>query len=114
MTKAKPKIKVRGFNFFYGRHQILNNIDLDIPADTITAISGPSGQGKSSLLTALNRLWEDIDGAKATGRIWIDFGKGLEEVTKGEYSVHHLCRKVGMVFQMPNPLPMSILKNMQF
>ena len=100
--------------FFYGAHQVLNNIDLDIPTDTITAVSGPSGQGKSSLLTALNRLWENIDGAKATGRIWMNFGTGLEEITKREYGVHHLRRKVGMVFQMPNPLPMSIFKNMQF
>ncbi|MFK5953044.1 MAG: phosphate ABC transporter ATP-binding protein [Desulfobacterium sp.] len=114
MMKMKMKIKVHGLSFFYGAHQILNNIDLDIPAGTITAVSGPSGQGKSSLLTAFNRLWENIDGAKATGRIWIDFGKGLKEVTKMEYGVHHLRRKVGMVFQMPNPLPMSILKNMQF
>ncbi|SMD05285.1 phosphate ABC transporter ATP-binding protein, PhoT family [Desulfocicer vacuolatum DSM 3385] len=110
----KTKIKVQDLNFFYGPHHILNKINLDIPAGTITAVSGPSGQGKSSLLTALNRLWENIDGARATGRIWIDFGKGLEEISKKEYNVHHLRQKVGMVFQMPNPLPMSILKNMQF
>ncbi len=114
MTELKTKIKVRGLNFFYGAQKVLDHIDLDIPSGSITAVSGPSGQGKSSLLTAFNRLWENIDGARATGHIWIDFGKGLVEVTKPEYGVHHLRRKVGMVFQMPNPLPMSIFKNMQF
>ncbi|GAB6144381.1 phosphate ABC transporter ATP-binding protein [Desulfocicer niacini] len=114
MTELTTKIKVRGLNFFYGAQKVLDHIDLDIPAGSITAVNGPSGQGKSSLLTAFNRLWENIDGARATGRIWIDFGKGLVEVTQPEYGVHHLRRKVGMVFQMPNPLPMSIFRNMQF
>lgn len=114
MSTPDIKIKVRDLDFFYGSRKILKSIDLDIPEGTITAVSGPSGQGKSSLLTVFNRLWEDIDGARAKGKVWIDFGSGLEEISSENLGLHELRRKIGMVFQTPNPLPMSIEKNMQF
>ncbi|HCY84614.1 MAG TPA: phosphate ABC transporter ATP-binding protein [Desulfobacteraceae bacterium] len=109
-----PKIKIRGLNFWYAKRQILEDIRLDIRYRSITSITGPSGQGKSSFLTVFNRLWENIDGARATGRVCMDFGNGFEDINHPDCRLPLLRRRVGMVFQMPNPLPMSIRKNMAF
>lgn len=107
-------IRVRDLWFQYHDHVILEDIHLDIQKNAITSISGPSGQGKSSFLMVLNRLWENIPGARASGRVEIDFGNGFENIYHGRLPVHELRRRVGMVFQIPNPLPMSILKNVAF
>lgn len=109
-----PKIKIRDLNFWYGKRQILEDIRLDIQDRSITSITGPSGQGKSSFLTVFNRLWENIDGARATGKICINFGNGFKDINLPNCRLPLLRRRVGMVFQMPNPLPMSIRKNMAF
>lgn len=109
-----PKIKIRDLNFWYAKRQILEEIRLDIQDRSVTSITGPSGQGKSSFLTVFNRLWENIDGALATGKICIDFGNGFEDINRPDCRLPLLRRRVGMVFQMPNPLPMSIRKNMAF
>ena len=108
------KIKVRDLSFSYGTHEVLKGVDLDIPSKCITSISGPSGQGKSSFLTVLNRLWENIDTARASGRVFMDFGQGFEDITAKKVDLPELRQKVGMVFQLPNPLPMSIFKNVAF
>jgi len=100
--------------FYYHDRVILEDIHAEIEKNAITAISGPSGQGKSTFLMILNRLWENIDGAKVKGKVEIDFGKGFEDVYHESYPVHQLRRLVGMVFQTPNPLPMSIYKNIAF
>lgn len=93
---------------------MLEDINIDINQNGITSITGPSGQGKSSFLTVLNRLWENIDGAKATGRVEINFGNGFDNIYRINQSLPRLRQKVGMVFQTPNPLPMSIYKNIAF
>ena len=108
------KIKIRELSFSYNGNTVLENINLDIPRNSITSVTGPSGQGKSSFLTVLNRLWESIDGAKTDGKVEIDFGDGFEDIYDKNYSLPALRQKVGMVFQTPNPLPMSIYKNIEF
>ena len=108
------KIKIRDLYFYYKTRTILENINIDIHANTITSITGPSGQGKSSFLTILNRLCHNMDGAKVDGHIAIDFGNGFEDIFQKNYDLSELRKKVGMVFQTPNPLPMSIFKNVAF
>lgn len=108
------KIKVRDLYFNYGSNVILENVNIDIPQNSITSITGPSGQGKSSFLTVLNRLWENINGAGAKGRVAVNFGSGFEDIYSKNYSLPRLRQRTGMVFQTPNPLPMSIYKNIAF
>ncbi len=108
------KIKVRRLSFAYGDHVVLDNLDLDIPEAAVTAVVGPSGRGKSTLLTVFNRLWEDIPGARRQGRIHIRLGGTLCDIDHPSVSLSDLRRRVGMVFQAPNPLPMSIYKNVAF
>lgn len=100
--------------FYYKDRVILEDIHADIEKNAITSISGPSGQGKSTFLMILNRLWENIDNARVKGTVEIDFGKGFEDINHKSYPVHQLRRRVGTVFQSPNPLPMSIYKNIAF
>jgi phosphate transport system ATP-binding protein len=110
----KIKIQIRDLWFYYKTNPILENIHVDIPKNTITSITGPSGQGKSSFLMTLNRLWQSIDGASVKGQIKINFGNGFEDINHQNYLLPQLRQKVGMVFQTPNPLPMSIYKNIAF
>jgi len=112
--KDKVKVKVRQVAFHYGGHQVLKGVNTDIFAHCITSISGPSGQGKSSFLTVLNRLWESMDGARASGQVTIDFGQGFEDIYDRKMSLPWLRQQVGTVFQVPNPLPMGIFKNICF
>ncbi len=112
--KNQIKIQVQNVSFQYNTRTILDNLQVQIPENAITSVTGPSGQGKSTFLMTLNRLWQSIDGAKVTGRILIDFGNGPEDITHPKYSLPQLRRNVGMVFQVPNPLPMSIYKNIAF
>ena len=108
------KIKIDGLSFFYNEHRVLNNISADFPENTITAIVGPSGKGKTTFLMTLNRLWESIPEARMEGRVGIRFGDRFCEIYDPSYSLSRLRRLVGMVFQVPNPLPMSIYKNVAF
>ncbi len=71
------KIQIRDLGFQYRNTPILENVRMDIREKTITSITGPSGQGKSTFLMTLNRLWQDIEGTRVTGQINIDFGKGF-------------------------------------
>ncbi len=108
------KIRIRNLCFYYHSHEVLKNINIDIRENTITAVTGPSGQGKSSFLMTLNRLWESIAGARLTGRIEIRFNGEFQNIYDPKYPVYVLRRQVGMVFQSPNPLPMSIYDNIAF
>lgn len=107
-------IQIKDLTFRYQDKIILEDVHANFQSYTITSISGPSGQGKSSFLTVLNRLWENIDGAEANGLVRIDFGNGLEDIYQKKQPVSWLRQRVGMVFQVPNPLPMSIFKNIAF
>ncbi|MBW2655275.1 MAG: phosphate ABC transporter ATP-binding protein [Deltaproteobacteria bacterium] len=110
----KIKINVQNLWFYYNDHPVLEDISLEIPQNTITAVTGPSGQGKSTFLMTLNRLWENIEGPRIKGRIEIRFTSNFQNIYDKRYNVSDLRRQVGMVFQVPNPLPMSIYNNIAF
>jgi phosphate transport system ATP-binding protein len=105
---AVTKISVKSLNFFYGSFQALHDINIEIPDKGITALIGPSGCGKSTFLRTLNRINEMIRGARAVGQVTLDG----EDVT--EVDVSNLRRRVGMVFQRPNPFPKSIFDNVAY
>ncbi len=104
------KIKVEKLNFFYGGKIALSEISISIQDRHITALIGPSGCGKSTFLRCLNRMNDTIRGARADGRVLLD-GKNIYE--RGT-DVVELRKRVGMVFQRPNPFPQSIFNNIAF
>ena len=104
------KIDVRNFNFYYGDFQALDNINLAIREKQITALIGPSGCGKSTFLRSLNRMNDEIAGARAEGEVLLD-GKNI--YAEG-VDVVELRQHIGMVFQRPNPFPQSIYDNVAF
>ncbi len=108
------KIKIEHLFFSYQDRFVLRDVNLRIAENTITAIIGPSGIGKSTLLMTLNRLWETIPGAKLRGEIEIKFQGRFQEIHDRNYPLVTLRRSVGMVFQTPNPLPMTIFGNVSF
>lgn len=101
--------EVRGMNLHYGSFHALKNINLDIPKNQITALIGPSGCGKSTFLRSLNRMNDLVEGCRITGDIRMD-----GEDIYGKVDVNHLRKRVGMVFQKPNPFPMSIYDNVAY
>jgi len=103
------KITINKMNLFYGDFQALKNINLTIPEKEITAFIGPSGCGKSTLLKSLNRMNDLVEGCRITGDIRLD-GQDIY----GSMDVNLLRKKVGMVFQKPNPFPMSIYDNIAY
>lgn len=113
MTKT-VKIKTRDLTFSYNGKSILQNTSMDFMENRITAIVGPSGSGKSTFLMTLNRLWETTPGCTLQGRIEIRLEGESHNIYQKQYPVTRLRRQVGMVFQAPNPLPMSIYKNVAF
>lgn len=104
------KISIKQFNLFYGEKQALKNIQFNIRKNKVTALIGPSGCGKSTLLRSINRMNDMIPGVKTSGRILID-GKNIYEP---EVDLVQLRKKVGMVFQQPNPFPVSIYDNVAY
>jgi len=111
----QPKIITENLSFFYRGRAVLENIDLCLPADSIIAVTGPSGIGKSTFLSVFNRLWEESGEGDCRGRVLIRFSADeFVDIYGPNFSVANLRRLVGMVFQAPNPLPMSIFKNIAF
>lgn len=108
----KAKIIVKNLSFRYSDKSILNDLDVTIFEHSITAITGPSGQGKSTFLSCLNRLWESNTNATVKGEINTFLGGQCYNINATDIDLPSLRRKVAMVFQNPNPLPMSIYKNM--
>ncbi len=101
--------KINNMDLYYGDFHALKNINLDIPSGQITAFIGPSGCGKSTLLKSLNRMNDLVEGCKITGEVLLDG----ENIYKG-MDVNLLRKRVGMVFQKPNPFPMSIYDNIAY
>jgi phosphate transport system ATP-binding protein len=106
----KDKIVVDNLNLFYGETQALKNIALTVPEKAVTALIGPSGCGKSTFLRCLNRMNDFIHSCRVTGKVVID-GK---DIYAPDTDPIELRRKVGMVFQRPNPFPMSIYDNVAY
>jgi phosphate transport system ATP-binding protein len=109
-TEDKPKIKIESLNFWYSTKQILYNIDLDILPNKITALIGPSGCGKSTLLRCLNRMNDLIPISKMEGNIVYQ----NKDIYREYVDVVELRKRIGMVFQRPNPFPMSIFDNVAY
>ena len=110
MEKRKmDKMTIHDMNLFYGDFQALKNINLDIPENRITAFIGPSGCGKSTLLKSLNRMNDLVECCRITGDIRLD-GQDIY----GDIDINNLRKRVGMVFQKPNPFPMSIYDNIAY
>ena len=103
------KITVQNLDLFYGNFQALKSISLNIPGNQITALIGPSGCGKSTLLKTLNRMNDLVEDCRITGNVLLD-GQDIY----GGMDVSLLRKRVGMVFQKPNPFPMSIYDNIAF
>lgn len=104
------KIEIHDLNLYYSDFHALKNINMDIEEKEITAFIGPSGCGKSTLLRSINRMNDLIEGCRIEGKIVID-GKDIYDKTM---DVNQLRKKVGMVFQKPNPFPMSIYDNIAY
>lgn len=102
-------ISVEGLSLSYSGKPALENVSLDIYGGCITALIGPSGCGKTSLLSSLNRLTDLIPGCRLEGRIMI----GGEDIHGADVNVQRLRRQVGMIFQRPNPFPLSIRRNIE-
>ncbi len=105
-----PKIRIEGLDVFYGSFQALKSVSMDVPARRITALIGPSGCGKSTLIRCLNRMNDGIRGFRATGRILLD-GRDIREPKS---DLARLRKRVGMVFQRPNPFPLSVRENVAY
>ncbi|MGB8958102.1 MAG: phosphate ABC transporter ATP-binding protein PstB [Candidatus Aminicenantales bacterium] len=103
-------IEVRDLDFFYGKFQALKGISLDIVKNRITALIGPSGCGKTTFLRSLNRMADLIDGVRVTGKVLLD---GQDIYAPG-IDLLDLRKKVGMVFQRPNPFPLSVFDNVVY
>jgi phosphate transport system ATP-binding protein len=106
----EAKIETRKFSFYYGKRQALKDVNLNVREHQITALIGPSGCGKSTFLRALNRMNDIIPGARADGEVLLDgqniYAPGIDVV--------EVRKRVGMVFQQPNPFPKTIFENVAF
>ena len=103
-------LSAHDLNLWYGAHQALHNITIDIPEKSITALIGPSGCGKSTFLKTLNRINDLVGGVKITGEVTYDG----ENIYDPSVDVNELRKRIGMVFQKPNPFPMSIYDNIAY
>jgi len=105
-----PKIETKQLNFYYGKLHAVKNATLDIREHQITALIGPSGCGKSTYLRTLNRMNDIIPGARVEGEVLLD----RQNIYESNVDVVELRKRVGMVFQQPNPFPKSIYENVAF
>lgn len=110
LLNKNDKICFRKFNLWYGEKQALTDINIDIKNNILTAIMGPSGCGKSSLLRSINRINDLIPDCRTSGEVLID----TENIYGEKVDVYDLRRRVGMVFQKPNPFPKSIYENIAY
>ena len=104
------KIKTEKLNLYYGNNHALKDIDMKIRSNTVTAFIGPSGCGKSTFLKTLNRMNDLIDSVRIEGKVYLDG----EDIYAGKIDATELRQRVGMVFQQPNPFPMSIYDNIAY
>lgn len=108
-NQVQDKMTVKGLDLYYGDFHALKNINLNMHAKEVTAFIGPSGCGKSTFLKSLNRMNDMVEGCRITGDVRLD-----GEDIYGTMDVNQLRKRVGMVFQKPNPFPMSVYDNIAF
>lgn len=106
---SQDKFTIRNLDLYYSDFHALKGVNLSLPAREITSFIGPSGCGKSTLLKSLNRMNDLVEGCKITGEVLLD-----DENVYGNMDINLLRKRVGMVFQKPNPFPMSIYDNIAF
>src|ERR1700719_3192937 len=108
VLEAPLRMQIRNLDFYYGKLHALHSISLQVTANRVTALIGPSGCGKSTLIRTFNRMYETVRGTRIQGEILLD-GEDIfaQDVT-------HLRRRIGMVFQRPNPFPKSIFENVAY
>jgi len=104
------KVETRNLNLWFKDNHVLKDVNLAIKENAVTAVMGPSGCGKSTLIRAMNRMNDVISGCRVTGEVHVDGKNVYEDGT----NVYDLRRRVGMVFQRPNPFPKSIFENVAF
>lgn len=105
----EDKFCIQNMNLYYGDFHALKDVSMNIPANEITAFIGPSGCGKSTFLKSLNRMNDLVEGCRISGSLQLD-----GEDIYGDIDVNHLRKRVGMVFQNPNPFPMSVYDNIAY
>jgi phosphate transport system ATP-binding protein len=110
LMERPQKVVARQVNFFYGDHQALHNVSLNMPQNCVTALIGPSGCGKSTFLRCLNRMNDMIEGARIEGDILIDD----VDIYRPKTDVVELRKRVGIIFQKSNPFPKSIYDNVAY
>ncbi len=110
MSNNKTKFKIEDLDFYYSDFHALKNINMDIEEGLVTAFIGPSGCGKSTFLKVLNRMQDLVAGTRVDGKVLLD----NEDIYKSGYDVNLLRKRVGMVFQQPNPFPKSIYDNIAY
>jgi phosphate transport system ATP-binding protein len=111
LSQDQPtKVATRDLNFYYGDFLALKGINLEVPRNRVTSLIGPSGCGKSTLIRVFNRMYDLVPGARVEGQVLIDG----EDVTGKHVDAVGLRQRVGMVFQKPNPFPMSIYDNVAY
>ncbi len=110
MTTQPTKFNIKDLDFYYGDFQALKNINMEIEENIVTAFIGPSGCGKSTFLKILNRMQDLVSYARVDGLVELDG----EDIFQKEYDVNLLRKRVGMVFQHPNPFPKSIYDNIAY
>ena len=109
-NKNNTRVKIEKLNVCFGKNHVLKDVTLNIKCNSITAIIGPSGCGKSTFIRCLNRMNDIIPSAQITGKIILDD----IDIYDPNYEPYELRKKVGMVFQKPNPFPKSIIENLAF
>ncbi len=110
LTGEGAKFSIRALDLYYGERKILEDITLEIPERKITAVIGPSGCGKSSFLRCLNRMNDLVEGSRVEGKVLLDGS----DIYRRDCDVTSLRRRVGMVFQKPNPFPKTVYDNVAF
>jgi phosphate transport system ATP-binding protein len=109
-STLRERISIRNLNFYYGKHKALNDINLSLYLNRVTAFIGPSGCGKSTLLRVLNRMYDLYPNQRAEGEVRLDGA----DILASKMDLNLLRARIGMVFQKPTPFPMSIYENIAF
>jgi phosphate transport system ATP-binding protein len=109
-TKEQNKISIKNLNFYYGKTEVLKDLSLLVKANEILSIFGPANSGTTTLLRTMNRMTELVPGSRIGGEIFLDG----QNIHSANVNISELRRKVGMVFEVPAPLPMSIFNNIAY